>query len=170
MEQLNATVGIYDTHEQAQEAVQALSREGFPMDHVSIIGKELEAEEKVNGYYTWKDPAKSGAGIGAFWGALFGIMVGVGFFSLPGVGGIFVAGSLASALLGGMEGALFGTMAGGLFGALAGLGIGKDKVLKYHEILKAGKYLVVAHGTKEEVERAKQILAGTQASKVDVHG
>jgi uncharacterized protein YcfJ len=42
---------------------------------------------------------------------------------------------------GSIEGAAIGSIGGGLFGALLGLGIGKDKVLKYQQNLKAGKYL-----------------------------
>lgn len=170
MNELNATVGVFETHDAAVEAVKRLNEAGFPMKCVSIIGKELQQVEDIKGYYSWKDPAKSGAGIGAFWGALFGVMVGVGFLAMPGVGGIFVAGSLAATLLGGVEGALFGTAAGGLFGALMGLGIGKDKILKYKENLKAGKFLVVAHGPLDEVEKARKLLnEASGATDVSLH-
>ncbi len=56
-----------------------------------------------------------------------------------------------------------------MFGALLGLGIGKDKVLKYQQNLEAGKYLVVAHGSKEEVNKAREILEGINARNVEVH-
>ena len=169
MKELNATVGVYDAHNAAAKAVKELNKGGFPMKKVSIIGKELEKVEDVQGYYTWKDPAKVGAGIGAFWGSIFGILVGVGFVVLPGIGGVFIAGSLAALVLGGLEGAAVGSVGGGLFGALLGLGIGKDKVLKYRQNLEAGKYLVIAHGTTEEVNKAKEILKGTSANTVEVH-
>ena len=169
MKELNATVGVFDTHDTAAKAVKELNKGGFPMKKVSIIGKELEKVEDMQGYYTWKDPAKTGAGIGAFWGSIFGILVGVGFVVMPGIGGGFIAGSLAAIVLGGLEGAAVGSVGGGLFGALLGLGIGKDKVLKYQQNLEAGKYLVVAHGTSEEVNKAKEILEGTNADKVEVH-
>ena len=169
MKELNATVGVFDTHDTAVKAVKELNKGGFPMKKVSIIGKELEKIEDVQGYYTWKDPAKTGAGIGAFWGSIFGLLVGVGFVVVPGIGGVFVAGSLAAVILGGLEGAAVGSVGGGLFGALLGLGIGKDKVLKYQQNLEAGKYLVVAHGSKEEVDKARDILEGTNARDVNVH-
>jgi hypothetical protein len=139
------------------------------MQKVSIIGKELEKIEDVQGYYTWKDPAKTGAGIGAFWGSIFGILVGVGFVVIPGIGGVFVAGSLAAVVLGGLEGAAFGSIGGGVFGALLGLGIGKDKVLKYQQNLEAGKYLVVAHGTADQVNKAKEILESINVRDVSIH-
>jgi hypothetical protein len=96
-------------------------------------------------------------------------MVGVGFVMLPGIGGVFIAGSLAAIVLGGLEGVAVGSIGGGFFGALLGLGIGKDKILKYQQNLEAGKYLVVAHGTANEVKKAKEILEGTDASHIEVH-
>ncbi len=169
MEQANATVGVYETHNTAVDAVKSLADRGFPMDKVSIVGKELENIEDIKGYYTWKDPAKAGAGIGGFWGSLFGILVGVGFLVMPGVGGVFVAGSLAAVLLGGVEGAALGAASGGVFGALMGLGIGKNKVLKYQENIKAGKYLVIAHGSADEVTTAREILNDTDHHEVETH-
>jgi hypothetical protein len=169
MKELNATVGVFDTHDESVNAVAELNKGGFPMKRVSIIGKELERVEDVQGYYTWKDPTKAGAGIGAFWGSIFGLLVGVGFVIIPGIGGVFVAGSLAAVVLGSFEGAAVGSVGGGLFGALLGLGIGKDKVLKYQQNLEAGKYLIVAHGSKEEVDKARDILEGTSAKDVNVH-
>jgi hypothetical protein len=50
----------------------------------------------------------------------------------------------------------------GVIGAgLYGLGIPKDSVIKYETALKANKFVVVAHGTPEEVSRAKQIMLST---------
>lgn len=169
MNELNATVGLYDSHDLAADAVRALSKGGFPMNKVSIIGRELERVEDVKGYYTWKDPAKQGAGIGAFWGSLFGILVGVGFLAIPGIGPVFVAGSLAATMLAGVEGAALGGSAGGLFGGLLGLGVSKNKIIKYSESIAAGKYLVVAHGTAQDVAQAREILLGASSAPVEVH-
>jgi hypothetical protein len=40
------------------------------------------------------------------------------------------------------------------------IGIPKDSVLKYETSLKANKFLLVVHGTVDEVERASGILPG----------
>ena len=42
-------------------------------------------------------------------------------------------------------------------------------MLKYQQNLEAGKYLVVAHGSKEEVDRACEILEDTNANNLEVH-
>jgi hypothetical protein len=89
---------------------------------------------------------------------------------VPGVGPVIVAGSLASALLGGVEGALAGSALGGILSGLAAWGISKQHILKYEEVVKAGQYLVIAHGSAEDVKKAQAILAGTGASELTSHG
>ncbi len=53
--------------------------------------------------------------------------------------------------------------------ALYSIGIPKDSIVKYEVALKADKFVLVAHGTAEEVERGRQILATTHPSSLDVH-
>jgi len=63
-------------------------------------------------------------------------------------------------------------VAGGLSAvgaALYSIGIPKDSILKYETSLKANKYLLVIHGTIEEVEQAGQILESTKATETNVH-
>jgi hypothetical protein len=52
---------------------------------------------------------------------------------------------------------------------LSAIGISKQHILKYEESVKAGKYLVIAHGTAEDVNKAKAILQGTAAGELTVH-
>lgn len=73
-----------------------------------------------------------------------------------------MAGSLASMLLGGIEGAVAGAATTGVLGWLTALGISKEKVLKYEEAVKAGKFLVIAHDPEADVKKARDILAGSK--------
>jgi hypothetical protein len=50
------------------------------------------------------------------------------------------------------------------------VGIPKDSVLKYDVALKTDKYALVVHGTLEEVEKDKDIIAGTEQSHYAVYG
>ncbi|MDY0323455.1 MAG: hypothetical protein RBR24_05515 [Candidatus Carbobacillus sp.] len=120
-------------------------------------------------FVTAGDVAKTGAGTGAWVGGLFGLLVGAGFFWVPAVGPVMVIGSLASMLLGGVEGAAVGAASGGLLGALVGWGVSHQHILKYESEIKGGKYLVIAHGTQEEVDRAKALLEETDPESVEVH-
>src|SRR5262249_12791338 len=122
-----------------------------------------------HGFVTSCDVAKSSAQTGAWVGGIFGLLTGAAFLWVPGVGPLVVAGSLASVLLGGLEGAVAGAAASGLLGWLLSLGISKQHILKYEQHVQAGKYLVVAHGSADEVEKGRKILAGTKPAELDVH-
>ncbi|MGC8780866.1 MAG: general stress protein [Anaerolineae bacterium] len=165
-----SVVGVYRTMSEAEEAVRVLDRGGFPIKQVSVLAQNLESEKAVHGYVTAGDVAKAGAGTGAWVGGLFGLLVGAAFIWVPGFGPLLVAGPFAAMLLGGVEGVMAGAASGGLLGALVGWGVSKQHILKYEEHLKGGKYLVIAHGSAEEVARAQNILQGTAAIEVTQHG
>jgi uncharacterized membrane protein len=102
-------------------------------------------------------------------GGLFGLLVGAAFIWVPGFGPLLVAGPLAAMFLGGIEGALAGAAGGGLMGALVGWGVSDKHILKYEEHVKGGKYLVIAHGTNDQVMMAREILNRTDAEELNVH-
>ncbi|MCA9944596.1 MAG: hypothetical protein KC449_14000 [Anaerolineales bacterium] len=165
----NSVVHVYDSMAAAETAVRKLDQGNFPIKQVSIMAQDMASEREVHGFITTGDVAKTGAGTGAWVGGLFGILVGAAFIWVPGFGPLFVAGPLAAALLGGVEGAVAGAAGGGLLGALFGWGVSKKHIVKYEETLKAGKYLLVAHGSPEEIERARAILEDSEAVEANVH-
>jgi hypothetical protein len=169
MSQENSVVAVYSHLDTAEEAVQKLGQGGFPVGQVSIIAKDLGTEKKIHGFVTSCDVAKSSARTGAWVGGIFGLLVGAAFLWVPGVGPLIVAGSLSSALLGGVEGAVAGAAFTGLLGWLTSLGISKQHILKYEESVKAGKYLVIAHGSADDVSKARTILGGTGPAEINVH-
>jgi uncharacterized membrane protein len=153
-------VAVYDSHKEAEDAVKELQKSGFNMKQLSIIGRDYHTEEQVVGYYNAGDRMKYWGKMGAFWGGLWGVLFGSAFFWVPGLGQILVAGPLVSTIVGGLEGA---ALLGGLDAIGAGLysiGIPKDSILQYETALKANKFVIVAHGTTEEVSRAKAIMLG----------
>jgi hypothetical protein len=164
-----SVVAVYGTMGKAEAAVEALDVGGFPIKQVSIVAQNLESEKRVHGYVTAADTSKAGAQAGAWLGGIFGLLVGAAFVWVPGVGPLVVAGPLAAALLGGVEGAVGGAALGGLLGGIAGWGISKEHILKYEEVVKGGKYLVVAHGNADEVATAQQLLKNSGAEEVAVH-
>jgi hypothetical protein len=164
-----SVVGVYDVLAKAEDAIRTLDRTGFPVKQVSIVAKDLESEREVHGYVNACDVAKGGAGTGAWLGGFFGLLFGAAFLWIPGFGPLFVAGPLSAALLGGIEGAVAGAAGGGLLGALFGWGVSRQHILKYEERVKGGKYLVIAHGSPDEVERARAALEDTQPEELNVH-
>ena len=169
MIETNSVVAIYDTHTQAEDAVKELQRSGFDMKKMSIVGKDYHTDEHVVGYYNTGDRMKYWGKLGAFWGGLWGMLFGAAFFAIPGIGPILVAGPLVAWIVGALEGAV---VVGGLSALGAGLysiGIPRDSVVKYEAALKSDKFLLLAHGTADEVAKAKDILQTTHPTEVSVH-
>jgi len=97
------------------------------------------------------------------------MLFGAAFFAIPGIGPILVAGPLVAWIVGALEGAV---VVGGLSALGAGLysiGIPKDSVVKYELALKSDKFLVLAHGTTDEVAKAKRIIQSTRPAEVALH-
>jgi hypothetical protein len=164
-----SVVAVYNTHTDAEQAVAKLSASAFDIKKISIIGKDYHTEEKVVGYYTAGDRMKSWGGMGAFWGGIWGLLFGAGFFLIPGIGPVLVAGPFLAALIGALESAV---IVGGLSAVAAGLvslGIPKDSAVKYEAEIKADKFVMVVHGTPEELDRARTILAETSPVTIDQH-
>jgi len=165
----NAVVAIYNNHTEAEEAVRELQRDGFDMKKLSIIGKDYHAEEHVVGYYNTGDRVKYWGKLGAFWGGFWGLLFGSAFLIVPGIGPLVVGGPLVAWIIGALEGAV---LIGGLSAvgaALYSIGIPKDSILKYEKSLKSDNFLVVAHGTAEEVQQARGILEQSKATETAVH-
>jgi hypothetical protein len=169
MAESNAIIATYDTHQQAEEAVRELDRSGFAMKQLSIIGKGYHSEEHPVGFYTTGDRMKSWGGFGLFWGALWGMLLGAAFFWIPGIGPLGVAGPFVHILAGAAEGAALVGGASVLGAALVGIGVPKDSVIKYEHSLRADKFLLIANGSAEEVEQARQIIARTEAMETAVY-
>jgi len=164
----NVGIALFNTHGEVENAVKELQKSGFDMKKLSIVGKDYHTEEQVVGYYHTGDRMKHWGKLGAFWGGLWGILFGAGFFLVPGIGPLVVAGPLVSAIVGALEGAV---AVGGLTALGAGLysiGVPKDSIITYESSIKADKFLLVIHGSGDELAKAKDILKST-GHEVSVH-
>jgi uncharacterized membrane protein len=165
----SSVVAVYDAHSKAEAAVKELQKSGFNMKNLSIVGKDYHSEEHVIGYYNAGNRMAFWGKLGAFWGGLFGLLFGSAFFFIPGIGPLVVFGPLVSWIVGALEGA---AVVGGLSALGAGLysiGIPKDSIIKYETALRANKFLVIAHGTPEQVTNAHRILDIAGASEAVIH-
>jgi uncharacterized membrane protein len=157
----NSVVAVFGSHQQAEDAVRALQKDGFDMTKLSIVGKDARTEEHVVGYYTTGDRMLYWGKVGAFWGGFWGLLLGSAFFWVPGVGQLLVAGPLVMWIVGALEEAVVVGGVGALGAGLYSIGIPKNSVVEYETEVKDGKLLLVAHGTVAGVERARQLLAQT---------
>ena len=166
----NSVVAIYNDHKYAEEGIKELQKSGFNMKKLSIVGKDYHTEENVVGYYNTGDRMATWGKFGAFWGWIWGLLFGSAFLFIPGVGAVMIGGPILTWIIGALESAV---VVGGLSALGAGLvsfGIPKDSVLRYETALKAEKFMLIVHGTPEEVEKAKKIIdASGKAEEANVH-
>jgi uncharacterized membrane protein len=165
----NVTVGIFQSHSEAEAAIERLQKAGFDMKTLSIVGKDYETREDVVGYYTTGDRIKRWGAAGAFWGSLWGFLVGAAFFLVPGVGPVLVAGPLVAAIVGALESAAVVGGASMIGAGLYSLGIPKNSVLAYETAIRAGKFVLLVHGTESEAGHAHETLSGANAELTEQH-
>jgi hypothetical protein len=66
-------------------------------------------------------------------------------------------------------GAAEGALLGGTVGAVLGHFVAKKHLPKYEELVRTGNFLLVAHGTEEEVSLAQRILTDEGSTDVQRH-
>jgi uncharacterized membrane protein len=169
MSDKNSVVAIYDTHSQAEAAIKELQQDGFNMKKLSIVGKDYHTDENVVGYYNTGDRMKYWGKMGVYWGGFWGLLFGSAFFWIPPVGALLVGGPLVAWIVGALESAV---VVGGLSALGAGMysiGIPKDSILTYETALRANKFVLIAHGSPDEVSRAQRILEGSHGMVTHLH-
>jgi hypothetical protein len=158
MTEATNVVAVYPDHEAAEQGVTKLRDASFDVTRLSIIGKDHHTEEKTVGYYTIGERMEYWGLRGAFWGGMWGMLLGAGFFLIPGVGSVLVAGPFLGALVTGLESA---AMVGGVSAIAVGLirlGIPKEEAIEHQNAIIADKFLLIANGTPEDLARAHRIL------------
>ena len=170
MYHIETVIGVFPDHQSAETAVKSLADAGFQMKNLSLVGKGYHSDEKVVGFYNSGDRIKFWGSRGAFWGGFWGLFFGGMFLTIPVVGHVIVLGYLAVAAVSAVEGAVVVGGLSALGAALYGIGIPKDSVIQYETDMAADRFLVMAHGTDEEVQRAKKILDAVNPTRVDIVG
>lgn len=164
MNPIESPAYVFDTHLEAEQAVQSLDRSGFDVKQLSIVGKGFHREDHPVGFYTAADKIRTWGRAGAFWGGIWGLLLSPAVFFIPGFGLLALAGPVVSALVGALEGAAVLGSLSAVGAALAQIGVHKDHVIRYETALKADKYLVVVHGSAADLEKARLVLKDSKAT------
>jgi len=175
MRNRGTVIGVFESREHADMAVEELRAGGYTSDQISFIAKEIEptvtqksvAENVAEG-------AVGGAAGGSLVAGLAGLMVGIGALTIPGIGALFIGGPLAAAL--GLSGAAAttvsaaasGAVAGGLVGALSGLGLPNEVAQVYEEQVREGGIVLAVpiHDSPLEESQVVNIFTNHHASQV----
>ncbi len=162
-------VAIYPSHIQAEAAVKELQRSNFDMKNLSIVGRDYHTEEKVVGYYNTGERMKYWGKLGAFWGGIWSLLFGSAVFFIPGIGPFVAAGPIVGWIVGALEGAAVVGGVSAIGAGLFSLGVPKDSVMIYDTALTAGKFIVIVHGTDQDVVRARDLLKSSSSEPFGMH-
>lgn len=166
MAENNAVVRVYDPHTEAKLTIKQLQRSGFDMSKLSIVGKDYHTEERAIGSYNAGDRLKVWGELASFWGGLSGLLFGSGFFFIPAIGPVIVFGPLVSWIIRALESAATVGELSALGAGLRSIGIPKASITQYETALKSDKFLVIAHGTPDEIVKAMSILDTPGAAQI----
>lgn len=169
MNKHNSVVACYKTHAEAETAINELERSHFDMKKLSIVGRDYHTDEHVIGYYNAGERIKYWGKTGAFWGGIWGLLFGSAFFLVPGFGPLLIAGPLVGWIVGAMEGAVVVGSLSVIGAGLYSLGIPANSILQYETAIKTGKFVLIAHGTDEEIIHAREIIARTMPESLEEH-
>ena len=151
MGECDAVLAICNTHTEAEAAIKELKQAAFNVKKLSIVGKDYHTDKHVVGYYNTGDRMK-------YWGT-----------AIPGIGPVLIAGPLLGWVLRALEETVVTGGMTAIGAALANLGISKDSVLNYETALKSSKFILLAHGTAEEVAHAQSIIQTKRARSIGTH-
>jgi len=160
-----AVFGIYKTRDQAVQAVDTLTANGFRSTDISVLMPENVGTKDFAHEKSTKAPegAAAGAGTGAVVGGTLGLLAGIGALAIPGLGPLIAAGPIMAAL----AGAGAGGAAGGLIGALVGMGIPEYEAKRYEGRVKSGQILLSVHCDDSAwTKKAKDVLERTGAQDI----
>lgn len=135
------TVASYSAYPEAQAAVDRLSDEKFPVEHIDIVGSDLRLVERVTGRMTKGRAAGLGAASGAWFGLFIGLLVG-----------LFTTGPAWLGLI--LGGVLIGALWGAIFGFVGHAATGGRRDFSSTQSLAAARYDVIVRGGLADQARA----------------
>lgn len=165
--QQKRAIGILSNHEDTEGSLNALHSAGFPMNKISVIGRDINADAETPGNVEVSDRlgntkvnTTSGVvGDTATMSATGFTLLGLTSLALPGIGVILAAGSFAAALAATVASTGAAAVASNnLIKALAQMGIPDAQARIYSDRLQQGNYLVMVEGTEAEIHQAEAVL------------
>lgn len=147
-----AVVGSFRSYPAAQGAVDALADRGFPVEHLSVVARDLVMVEHVTGRRTIWRAAAEGGWSGAFVGALLGFFFGLLDWIEP----------LVSALVLALWGVMLGAVIGAVMGAAGHWMLGGRRDFSSVQRWDAGRYDLLADA--ETADGARALLEGRRST------
>lgn len=165
---LKKVFGVYQTEQEAHEAITNLLNMGYTREDISILSKnhdtntidDLATDRTAtvgNGDAT-SDGLAGGAAAGATLGGVAGLLASLGALAIPGIGPILAAGPIAATLSGALAGGTIGGTLGLLGGALVDAGVPEEDARYIDERFNQGDIVVFVDADETKYEEASRYL------------
>ncbi|ADI62861.1 general stress protein [Trichormus azollae] len=158
-------LGVFAKTQELEQAIKQLKASGYPMEKVSIIGKDIKHNsslgEAQTSHQIGNQDVNTTVGVGdtltsTTWANL---LIGLSGLAIPSLGAILAAGSVGVALVASIAGVTVGVTANeNLVRSLKDLGIPEDRARMYSDHLQQSYYLIILDGTDTEIDCAEAIL------------
>ncbi len=160
---MTTVVGLFDTREAADRAIEALKSAGFPVENIGVVARDPSLASDVAADSSADEDDIGVVAGGGVIGGVAGLLVGLSAMTIPGIGLIVAAGPIAAAI----AGAAVGAAAGGMIAAMTAHGISDEHADFYAEALKGGAILVTIHTNDDRAADARRILAENGGSDAE---
>jgi len=158
-------VRVYDPQAETNATLKNLEKSGFAMNQLSIVGRDYHPDKQViGGYHNAGDRMKTWGELANSWGGLQGLLLGSGFYFIPGIGPVIVFGPLISSIVGALKAAVIADDLSALGAGLHSIGIPKHSIMEYETAVKFDKFIIIAHGTPDDLANAKNARRGANRS------
>ncbi|WP_225826555.1 general stress protein [Streptomyces naphthomycinicus] len=141
-------IASYSTYQEAERAVDHLADQGFPVQKVAIIGRDMRLVEQVIGRMGYGEAALHGAAAGALPGVLVGWIFGLLNWLNPIVSGLLLA----------LYGLIFGAVVGALLAVLLHAAQGGRRNFASVRSMEPSRYDVMAD--EDVADEAVRLVAG----------
>ncbi len=166
--------GIFQTHEQAEKAIQQIHAIGVPNDRIALLTPNTTTQAAERAVPT-ADSEQPGMGkaMGGTVGGAIGVAGGASLGAaaagilIPGVGPV-IAGAILGAAILGAGGTVAGMAAGAALEEGLVTGLPHDELYLYEDAVRKGRSVVIAFVENDELEeRARAAIANAGAESID---
>jgi hypothetical protein len=162
-------IATFTSQGHAEAAVGALGRGGLDVTHLGVAGRGFHVDQRVTGFYNRADRIRFWGTRGAFWGGLWGLLLGVMIQTAPTLAPVAVMALTGTLAIAALKGALAIGGIAMIAAALYGLGVPRDSVPVYETAMKVDRILVMVDVLPDRIAAATTILDTAGALRVDVH-
>ncbi|MEC4805285.1 MAG: hypothetical protein SAJ12_01490 [Jaaginema sp. PMC 1079.18] len=154
---MNYLIAVLSDRPQAEAAYSSLKNNNLAVDDITLLGEGYQSADDF-GLIHPNTAAQTRSRLLSYWLIPFGFAAGYLFNTLTEIQIIADTSPIFNHIIGGVFGAVAGALGALIMGRVVGWTVGSGDALAYRNRLNAGKYLIVAQGSKAVLDKATNIL------------